>query len=145
MLPKYVGPTTPVREPEANVCYKILDKYYTDLPPWVRQEFDQVLASEVAEGVALRAWSARFQYCYKHGKPLPDRAFGKTVIVNTSTLMGAEDLTSMGRALLAVILAGSHGTTSIEARRLGEKGGGISGSLTKLHQAGVISCLEAAR
>lgn len=145
VMPSYVGPTTPTREPEANAAYQILDRHYRDLPPDARKEFDALLAAETKEGVDIRAWANAFIHAYDTGAPLPQRAFGKTVAVNTSTMMGAEDLTSMGRALLAVLVAGSHGVTSIEARKLGEKGGGISGALTKLHQARVIACLEAKR
>lgn len=145
VLPEYVGPRTDTREPEANAAYQILDRHYPDLPPAARKEFDVLLAAETKEGVDIRNWARAFKYAFDHGKPLPQRAFGKTVVVNTSTLKGAEDLSSMGRAYLAVLRAGSSGVTSIEARKLGEKGGGISGALTKLHQAGVIKCLEATR
>lgn len=145
VLPKYVGVDQPTREPEANSAYKILDRYYHDLPPGARKEFDVLLAAETREGVEIREWARRFRHAFGTGRPLPQRAFGKTVTVNTSTLMGAEDLSSIGRAYLAVLRAGSSGVTSIEARKLGEKGGGISGALTKLHQARVIACLEATR
>lgn len=145
VLPEYVGPTTKTRAPEANAAYQILDRHYRDLPPDARKEFDALLAAEVMEGVSVRNWARAFRVAFDAGDPLPKRAFGKTVSVDTSTMKGVEDLTSMERAYLAILLAGSHGATSIEARKLGEKGGGISGALTKLHQAKVITCLEAKR
>jgi hypothetical protein len=145
VLPEYVGPRTDTRAPEANAAYQILDRHYHELPTAAKKEFDVLLNAELREGLDIRNWAREFRTAFDDGRPLPQRAFGKTVAVNTSTLKGAEDLSSMGRAYLAVLLAGSHGVTSIEARKLGEKGGGISGALTKLHQAKVIACLEATR
>ena len=145
ILPEYVGPMTKTREPEANAAYQILDRHYSDLPPQAKSEYTALLAVEAKEGVNLRSWADSFRRAFHAGDPLPQRAFGKTVSVNTSTMKGAEDLSSMGRAYLAVLVAGSSGVTSIEARKLGEKGGGISGALSKLHRARVIKCLEATR
>lgn len=145
VLPDYVGLATKIRPPEANAAYQILDRHYHDLPPDARKEFDALLEAERREGLNIRSWARAFRIAFDAGKPLPQRAFGKTIVVNTSTLKGVEDLSSMERAYLAVLLAGSSGVTSIEARKLGEKGGGISGALTKLHQANVILCLESTR
>lgn len=143
--PEYVGPATRVRRPEANACYHILDKHYTELPEAAQNAFDAVRAEEVKEGVSLRTWARKFKYAYDHGYPLPARQFGRTIRVEASTRKGLEDLTSMGRALLAVLMAGPRGVTSLEARMSGERGGGPSGALSKLHKAGVIACLEAKR
>lgn len=143
--PDYVGVATRVRRPEANACWHILDKHYDELPEAARVAFDAVRAEEVKDGVSLRAWARKFKYAFDHGHPLPDRRFGVTVRVDTSAQKGREDLTSMGRAYLAVLLAGPRGVTSLEARLNGEKGGGPSGALSKLHKAGVVACLEAKR
>lgn len=145
VLKVWVPAGTPVRSPESNASYKILDTHYTDLPSGARKDFDRLLAAEAREHVEIRYWAKQFISAYDAGDPLPQRNLGSTVSVDTSTLKGAEDLSSMGRALLAVLDAGARGVTSIEARKMGERGGGISGALTKLHQAGVISCLEARR
>jgi hypothetical protein len=144
VLPEYAhGKTT--RPPEPNVAYKILDDYYPDLPRGAQIAFDAVRGAMVREQISLRKWAAEFIDAYRSEDPLPSVSFGSTVSVDTSTLKGLEDLSSMGRALFAVAHSGVRGVTSIEARRMGEVGGGISGALTKLNQAGVIVRLEATR
>lgn len=137
--------TRATRDPYYNAHRALVEQYYVDLPAVVQQKHDFLVRAERAELRRIREWADRFIAAYSNGDPLPTMKLGRTVAVDTSTGKGSEDLKSMPRALYAVISSGYRGTTSMEARRHGEKGGGISGSLTKLHKAGVIRCLELKR
>lgn len=145
VLPSYASPDALVEESEPNACYQILERDYKFLPDRTKRSFDIVRDLENRELSSIRAWANEFREAYDEGKPLPSRKFGATVNVDTSTMKGWDDLSSLAKALLAVITAKERGVTSIEARRNGEVGGGISGGLTKLHQAGVIVRLRETR
>jgi hypothetical protein len=142
----YLDPAEETMPPVFGQPYNILAEDYDDLPEKTQEKFDRtVLEPQRKERATYQAWATKFRDAWVAGEPLPSVKFGSTIRTDTSKEKGEADMTSIAKAYLAVLEAGKQGITSMEARKNGEVGGGISGALTKLHQHGIIVRLKKTR
>lgn len=140
VLPEKVGGRA-TRAMHKNACYAILERHYDDLvdgcPP-VAAAFLVLQEAEARNSQALRTWSDEFLKACDRSGPYPS--------IRGPLIASPFDFTARMITLYAVWMSGAKGATSHEIKvSWNLRTNAISGSLSLLHEAGIIRQLEEVR
>lgn len=130
------------RLPHMTACQQILHEARGSLPEDVEEQFSNYLAEQSKKLDSTRTWASSFASALRDGVPAPHRDSRRGFIDPSDT----GSMSGIMLALWGAQMRGKQGVTVWEIKVMtGRMSHTISGGMSQLHLAGIVSCLTEKR